>query len=116
MDKSQGHLGWKVSQQGRVREFEGYSRLDGGTLTPTQDENNSMVGQVIWQDDHHFTFKILEGGLSDPGLAFAKSSGTDRVEQPIGDQIPEILGAAIRFLYYTLDAGQTFAILTGQCP
>ena len=45
-----------------------------GILTMAQDQNNAMVGDVVWQDPNHFQFKVLGGGPSDPGLTFTKSS------------------------------------------
>jgi hypothetical protein len=39
-----------------------------------QDQNNAMVGDVVWKDPTHFQFKVLGGGPSDPGLTFTKTS------------------------------------------
>jgi hypothetical protein len=72
--QDQGHFVWKVVHQGQARQFEGTSSFVNGLLTLAQDQNNAMVGDVNWQDDHHFQFKVLGGGPSDPGLSFTKSS------------------------------------------
>lgn len=44
-----------------------------GLLTLAQDHGPPMVGNVTWQDESHFTFKLPAGGPDDPGLSFAKS-------------------------------------------
>jgi len=72
--QDQGHFVWKVNHQGQDHQFEGNSSYSNGILTLAQDQNNAMVGDINWQDDKHFQFKVLGGGPSDPGLAFAKSS------------------------------------------
>src|SRR5262249_30415707 len=72
--KDPGQFVWKVTQQGKDRQFEGNSNYANGILTLVRDENNTMVGDINWQDDAHFQFRILGGGPSDPGLTFTKSS------------------------------------------
>jgi hypothetical protein len=42
-------------------------------LTLSQNQDNALVGTVDWQDDRHFTFKVLADRSGGPGLAFAKS-------------------------------------------
>jgi hypothetical protein len=40
-----------------------------------QDQNNNtMVGNVRWTDETHFSFKVMGGGPGDPGLSFSKAS------------------------------------------
>jgi len=72
--QDQGHFTWKVAHQGQDHQFQGESSYVNGILTMAQDENNAMVGDVVWQDPNHFQFKVLGGGPSDPGLTFTKSS------------------------------------------
>lgn len=70
-----GHFTWKVTHQGKDQQFNGTLSYENGILTLVQDQNsNAMVGNVNWQDATHFTFKVLGGGTTDPGLSFAKSS------------------------------------------
>jgi tetratricopeptide (TPR) repeat protein len=73
--QDKGRFFWKVSRQGKDQQFEGTSTYDRGILTMVQQQNNNnvMVGNVAWKDDDHFTFKVLGGGPSDPGLSFTKS-------------------------------------------
>jgi tetratricopeptide (TPR) repeat protein len=72
--QDQGHFTWKVAHQGQDHQFQGESSYVNGILTMAQDQNNAMVGDVVWQDPNHFQFKVLGGGPSDPGLTFTKSS------------------------------------------
>ncbi len=70
-----GHFNWKVTRQGKDQQFSGTSSYENGLLTLVQDQNsNAMVGNVVWQDATHFTFKVVGGGTTDPGLSFAKSA------------------------------------------
>ena len=70
-----GHFTWKVTRQGKDQQFGGTSSYENGILTLVQDQNsNAMVGNVVWQDANHFTFKVLGGGTTDPGLSFTKSA------------------------------------------
>jgi tetratricopeptide (TPR) repeat protein len=70
-----GHFTWKVTRQGKDQQFAGTSSYENGILTLVQDQkSNAMVGNVNWQDATHFTFKVLGGGPTDPGLSFVKSA------------------------------------------
>src|SRR5205823_4869807 len=60
--QDQGHFVWKVNHQGQDHQFEGNSSYTNGILTLAQDQNNAMVGDINWQDDKHFQFKVLGGG------------------------------------------------------
>jgi hypothetical protein len=68
-----GLIVWKVSQPGRDREFAGFAIYEQKILTLSQDQDNSLVGLVHWQDEDHFTFKVLASRPGDPGLTIAKS-------------------------------------------
>jgi len=72
--KDQGHFTWKVLRSGRDLQIKGGSTYANGVLTLAQDQNNALVGEVVWDDPTHFRFKVLGGGASDPGLTFTKSS------------------------------------------
>jgi hypothetical protein len=70
-----GHFTWKVTRQGKDQQFGGTSSYENGILTLVQDENsNAMVGNIVWKDPGHFTFKVVGGGTTDPGLSFSKAS------------------------------------------
>jgi hypothetical protein len=64
---------WKVSQQGKDRTIAGKYSYVNGILTMVQDQASTMVGEVNFTDDTHFTFKVLGGGPEDPGLTFTKA-------------------------------------------
>jgi tetratricopeptide (TPR) repeat protein len=69
-----GRFGWGVNRAGKDQKFAGKSSYENGILTLVQDENNNtMVGNVNWTDDSHFTFKVMGGAPSDPGLSFSKA-------------------------------------------
>ena len=44
-----------------------------GLLTLAQDQGPPIVGNVTWQDETHFTFKLPGTGADDAGLAFSKA-------------------------------------------
>jgi hypothetical protein len=69
-----GRLIWEVNRRGQVRKYEGDCASDDGTLTLSREHGESMVGDIIWGDEHQFNFRILESQTADPGLSFAKSS------------------------------------------
>jgi tetratricopeptide (TPR) repeat protein len=72
--EDKGHFVWKVSRQGKDQQFEGTSSFENGILTLVQNQNNNaMVGNLIWKDENHFTFKVVGAGPTDPGLSFKKS-------------------------------------------
>jgi tetratricopeptide (TPR) repeat protein len=66
---------WKVDKDGKTHEFAGRFTFDNGILTLVQDQNNNtMVGNVTWQDDSHFNFKVINGPPDDHGLSFTKAA------------------------------------------
>jgi hypothetical protein len=72
-----GHFIWRVTNQGKTREFQGDRTFGNGILTLAKtgtDSEPPMVGRVTSTDSDHFTFKLLAGPPSDPGLVFTKSS------------------------------------------
>jgi tetratricopeptide (TPR) repeat protein len=73
--QNDGRFSWKVERQGKQQQFDGKLSFENDILTLVQDQNNNtMVGNVTWQDENHFTFKVMGGGSADPGLSFAKTS------------------------------------------
>ena len=72
--QDQSRFTWKVAHQGQDHLIQGQLSYVNGILTLSQDQNNAMVGDVVWQDPNHFRFKVLGGGQADPGLTFTKSS------------------------------------------
>jgi tetratricopeptide (TPR) repeat protein len=73
--QTEGRFTWKVERQGKSQEFAGKSSYENGILTLVQDQNsNTMVGNLRWPDQTHFTFKVIGAGPGDPGLSFSKIS------------------------------------------
>jgi hypothetical protein len=73
--EGEGRFTWKVTKQGRDQTFSGRCTYENGLLTLVQDQNNNtMVGNLTWTDQSHFSFKVVGGGPSDPGLSFTKSA------------------------------------------
>jgi tetratricopeptide (TPR) repeat protein len=76
-----GRFDWSVNRAGKNQKFAGKSSYENGILTLVQgDNNNTMVGNVNWTDDSHFTFKVMGAAPSDPGLSFSKASWFDQRE------------------------------------
>jgi tetratricopeptide (TPR) repeat protein len=67
-----GNFNWKVISQGKTQPIAGTYAYENGILTLTQSESNAMVGKVAWQDESHFLFQAMGGGLNDPGVGFSK--------------------------------------------
>lgn len=73
--QSDGRFAWKVDHEGKTQQFEGKYSFENGILTLVQDQNNNtMVGNVTWQDESHFNFKVMGNSPADPGLSFTKTS------------------------------------------
>ncbi len=73
--KAENRFSWKVEKGGKTHEFDGRFTFEDGILTLVQNQNNNtMVGDVTWQDDHHFNFKVTNSPPGDRGLSFAKPS------------------------------------------
>jgi tetratricopeptide (TPR) repeat protein len=73
--RDQEHFTWKVTRQGKDQQFSGTYSFENGILTLVQDQNKGMmVGNVSWQDETHFNFKVMGAAPNDPGLSFAKSA------------------------------------------
>ena len=73
--KDDGRFNWDASGPGRQpTAIAGMSTFAAGVLTLVAQgkEDGAMVGKVAWQDADHFTFKLLGGPPTDPGLLFAR--------------------------------------------
>jgi tetratricopeptide (TPR) repeat protein len=69
-----GRFVWNVARAGKDQSFAGKLSSENGLLTLVQDQNNNtMVGNVTWTDQNHFTFKVIGASPTDPGLSFAKA-------------------------------------------
>ena len=68
---------WQVTRQGKTQEIRGDRTYGNGLLTLAQPgdqaQQQPMVGRITWQDENHFTFKVIGGPPNDPGLTFTKS-------------------------------------------
>ena len=68
---------WQVTRQGKTQEIRGDRTYGNGLLTLAQNgdqaQQQPMVGRITWQDENHFTFKVVGGPPNDPGLTFTKS-------------------------------------------
>jgi tetratricopeptide (TPR) repeat protein len=68
---------WQVTRQGKTQEIRGDRTYGNGLLTLAQTGDQAqqppMVGRVTWQDENHFTFKVIGGPPNDPGLNFTKA-------------------------------------------
>jgi len=67
-----GKFKWNVISQGKAQPVEGTYTYENGILTLARNENDAMVGKVVWQDEGHFKFQAMGGGPNDPGLSFAR--------------------------------------------
>ena len=71
--KEDGSFAWTVSPPGKPPvTIAGKSQVDSGLLT-LDDKSSKMgplTGQVTWQDDSHFNFRVMGAPLNDPGITF----------------------------------------------
>jgi hypothetical protein len=69
-----GRFTWAAMNPGKPpMTIAGNSTFADGTLTLTDQnsQNGALAGQVAWQDDNHFTFRLQGAPQGDPGLKFA---------------------------------------------
>jgi tetratricopeptide (TPR) repeat protein len=72
--EADGRFTWTVSREGKDQSFAGKLSYENGICTLVQDQNNNtMVGNVNWADEGHFSFKVMGAAPNDPGLSFAKA-------------------------------------------
>jgi tetratricopeptide (TPR) repeat protein len=72
--EADGRFAWTVSRAAKDQSFAGKLSYQNGILTLVQDQNNNtMVGNVIWTDLNKFTFKVMGAAPNDPGLSFSKA-------------------------------------------
>jgi tetratricopeptide (TPR) repeat protein len=69
----QGRFVWKVTHKGQDRLIQGKLTTGNGLLTLAQDMGSPMVGNLMWLDESHFTFKVPGSGADDAGLSFSKA-------------------------------------------
>ena len=65
---------WTVNAHGTTHKMEGASTHTRGVLTLVSSDNQTLAGEVTWQDDGGFKFKLVGGPPQDPGLLFHKAS------------------------------------------
>ena len=73
--KDDGQFNWDASGPGRQpTTIAGMSTFAAGVLTLVAkgNQDGAMVGKVAWQDADHFTFRLVGGPPTDPGLLFAR--------------------------------------------
>jgi tetratricopeptide (TPR) repeat protein len=73
--KDDGRFNWDASGPGRQpMTIAGASNFAAGILTLTAQgtQDGAMVGKVTWKDADHFTFRLVGGPPTDPGLLFAR--------------------------------------------
>ena len=64
-----GHFTWKVSRKGKDQQFNGTSSYENGILTLVQEQNNNaMVGNVIWKDPNALDVQGRRRWAHRPGL------------------------------------------------
>jgi hypothetical protein len=72
--KDDGGFTWAVALPGKPpTSITGASTLTDGVLTLAgqNSQAGALTGQVVWQDDTHFTFRAIGAPANDPGLKFA---------------------------------------------
>jgi tetratricopeptide (TPR) repeat protein len=63
---------WQFTQNGKLQEFKGTYTVTNNLLILNQNGSAVMVGQVTWQADNRFNFKLPGSSAADPGLTFAR--------------------------------------------
>jgi tetratricopeptide (TPR) repeat protein len=65
---------WVVSHKGKDQpKLEGNKTFGRNILTLAQNQGPALVGNLTWQDETHFNFKVPGANPSDPGLSFTKN-------------------------------------------
>jgi tetratricopeptide (TPR) repeat protein len=67
-----GNYSWQFTQQGQTQQFTGTYSVTDSLLILKRNGNPTMIGQVTMSDSTHFTFKLVGGNASDPGITFSK--------------------------------------------
>jgi len=67
-----GSFKWTFAHAGKSQTFDGKYQLAGTTLVLDYGSGESMVGKVNAEGPDRFTFKMIGGPPSDPGLKFSK--------------------------------------------
>ncbi len=65
---------WTISHEGKEQQkLEGSTTFGRNILTLAQNQGPALVGNVTWQDETHFNFKVPGAKPNDPGLSFTKN-------------------------------------------
>jgi tetratricopeptide (TPR) repeat protein len=65
---------WVVAHKGKDQpKLEGTMTFGRNILTLAQNQGPALVGNLAWQDETHFNFKVPGANPNDPGLSFAKN-------------------------------------------
>ncbi len=70
-----GGFTWSVTPPGKpAMQIAGTTSASDGVLTLVSTDKNvgNMAGNIVWQDDTHFTFRAVGAPSNDPGLAFSR--------------------------------------------
>jgi hypothetical protein len=66
---------WTVSHEGKQQQkMEGTRTFGRNILTLAQTQGPALVGNITWQDETHFNFKVPGAAPNDPGLSFSKTN------------------------------------------
>ncbi len=68
-----GRFQWVIRHDGQDHNLTGRMTSGSNILTLAQDQGSAMVGNLTWQDETHFTFKVPGAPPEDHGLAFHKT-------------------------------------------
>ena len=69
---SDGRFTWKYSHANKSQPFDGKYELAGTTLVLDYSNGGTMVGRINAEGQNQFSFKMIGGPQSDPGLTFSK--------------------------------------------
>jgi len=65
---------WVVSHKGKAQpKLEGNMTFGHNILTLAQNQGPALVGNLTWQDETHFNFKVPGANSNDPGLSFTRN-------------------------------------------
>ncbi len=71
--KARGLLECRVLRGIEETTYRGFYLHDRDTLLLTQDQDNTLTGELTWTDPRHFTFRLFESQGDDTGLAFEQA-------------------------------------------
>jgi tetratricopeptide (TPR) repeat protein len=68
----EGAYTWRFTGGGKTNEIDGTYESAGDVLVLQQAGGGAMVGNVAWENERAFTFKLIGGPPNDPGLRFRR--------------------------------------------